>query len=81
MARLDILVGYSHCLPTLDALWHWRRSSWTYCRDLWSRVFWQDNSSLEILAEAQALGGVTAFVDAEHALDPGYVLVLILMMF
>ncbi|MDI9589621.1 MAG: recombinase RecA [Acidobacteriota bacterium] len=28
--------------------------------------------SLEILAEAQALGGVVAFIDAEHALDPGY---------
>ena len=28
--------------------------------------------SLEILAEAQAMGGVVAFIDAEHALDPGY---------
>ena len=28
--------------------------------------------SLDILAEAQALGGVVAFIDAEHALDPGY---------
>ncbi len=28
--------------------------------------------SLEILAEAQALGGVVAFIDAEHALGPGY---------
>ena len=28
--------------------------------------------SLEILAEAQAEGGVVAFIDAEHALDPGY---------
>ena len=28
--------------------------------------------SLEILAEAQAAGGVAAFIDAEHALDPGY---------
>ena len=28
--------------------------------------------SLEICAEAQALGGVVAFIDAEHALDPGY---------
>lgn len=28
--------------------------------------------ALEILAEAQALGGVVAFIDAEHALDPGY---------
>lgn len=28
--------------------------------------------SLEILAEAQALGGVVAFIDAEHALDPSY---------
>ena len=27
--------------------------------------------SLEILAEAQAMGGVVAFIDAEHALDPG----------
>ena len=26
--------------------------------------------SLEILAEAQAMGGVVAFIDAEHALDP-----------
>ncbi len=28
--------------------------------------------SLEILAEAQAIGGVVAFIDAEHALDPTY---------
>ena len=26
--------------------------------------------ALQILAEAQALGGVVAFIDAEHALDP-----------
>ena len=28
--------------------------------------------ALEIVAEAQAMGGVAAFIDAEHALDPGY---------
>ncbi len=28
--------------------------------------------ALQILAEAQALGGVVAFIDAEHALDPTY---------
>ena len=28
--------------------------------------------SLEIVAEAQAMGGICAFIDAEHALDPGY---------
>ena len=28
--------------------------------------------SLHIIAEAQKAGGVAAFVDAEHALDPGY---------
>jgi recombination protein RecA len=28
--------------------------------------------SLHIVAEAQRLGGTAAFVDAEHALDPGY---------
>ncbi len=28
--------------------------------------------ALQIVAEAQALGGVAAFIDAEHALDPGY---------
>ena len=28
--------------------------------------------SLEILAEAQAMGGVVAFIDAVHARDPGY---------
>lgn len=28
--------------------------------------------ALHFLAEAQALGGVAAFIDAEHALDPGY---------
>ena len=28
--------------------------------------------SLHIIAEAQKLGGVTAFIDAEHALDPVY---------
>ncbi len=34
--------------------------------------------SLEILAEAQAMGGVVAFIDAEHALDPGYAARLVL---
>lgn len=28
--------------------------------------------TLQILAEAQALGGIVAFIDAEHALDPVY---------
>ncbi|MCL2503068.1 MAG: recombinase RecA [Coriobacteriia bacterium] len=28
--------------------------------------------ALQIVAEAQAMGGVAAFIDAEHALDPGY---------
>jgi len=28
--------------------------------------------ALQIVAEAQALGGVAAFIDAEHALDPSY---------
>ncbi|MCL2808061.1 MAG: recombinase RecA [Coriobacteriia bacterium] len=28
--------------------------------------------ALQIIAEAQALGGIVAFVDAEHALDPTY---------
>lgn len=28
--------------------------------------------TLQMIAEAQALGGVAAFIDAEHALDPGY---------
>ncbi len=28
--------------------------------------------SLHIVAEAQRVGGVAAFIDAEHALDPGY---------
>ena len=28
--------------------------------------------ALHIIAEAQKLGGLAAFVDAEHALDPGY---------
>ncbi len=28
--------------------------------------------ALQIIAEAQAMGGVAAFIDAEHALDPAY---------
>ncbi len=28
--------------------------------------------ALQVIAQAQALGGMAAFVDAEHALDPGY---------
>ena len=28
--------------------------------------------ALQVIASAQALGGMAAFVDAEHALDPGY---------
>ena len=28
--------------------------------------------TLQIIAEAQKAGGLAAFVDAEHALDPGY---------
>src|SRR5580692_11225743 len=28
--------------------------------------------TLQVIAEAQKAGGMAAFVDAEHALDPGY---------
>jgi len=28
--------------------------------------------ALQVIAEAQKAGGMAAFVDAEHALDPGY---------
>ncbi len=28
--------------------------------------------ALQVIAQAQKLGGVAAFIDAEHALDPGY---------
>src|SRR5258706_14926781 len=28
--------------------------------------------ALQVIAQAQATGGMAAFVDAEHALDPGY---------
>ena len=28
--------------------------------------------TLQVIAEAQKTGGMAAFVDAEHALDPGY---------
>src|SRR5258708_25717026 len=28
--------------------------------------------ALQVIAQAQAQGGMAAFVDAEHALDPGY---------
>src|SRR5271163_2842482 len=28
--------------------------------------------TLQVIAEAQKMGGVAAFIDAEHALDPGY---------
>src|SRR3974390_2185772 len=28
--------------------------------------------TLQVIAEAQKIGGMAAFVDAEHALDPGY---------
>src|SRR6202789_2726707 len=30
------------------------------------------NITLQVIAEAQRMGGLAAFVDAEHALDPGY---------
>ena len=32
--------------------------------------------ALHIIAEAQKTGGIAAFIDAEHALDPGYAKVL-----
>jgi recombination protein RecA len=42
-----------------------------------SEVFGPESSGktticLQVIAEAQRLGGLAAFVDAEHALDPGY---------
>src|ERR1700729_4167068 len=42
-----------------------------------SEIFGPESSgkttiTLQIIAEAQRLGGLAAFVDAEHALDPGY---------
>src|SRR5271155_1321826 len=40
-------------------------------------IYWPENSGhnnleLHVIAEAQKAGGTCAFVDAEHALDPGY---------
>ncbi len=42
-----------------------------------SEVFGPESSgkttlALQVIAEAQAVGGSAAFIDAEHALDPGY---------
>ncbi len=34
--------------------------------------FGKTNIALQVIAEAQKTGGMAAFVDAEHALDPGY---------
>ncbi|MCL5967060.1 MAG: DNA recombination/repair protein RecA, partial [Firmicutes bacterium] len=40
-------------------------------------IFGQESSgkttvALHVIAEAQRNGGIAAFIDAEHALDPGY---------
>ena len=53
-------------------------SAWAACRAGVSiEIFGPESSgkttiTLQIIAEAQKLGGMAAFVDAEHALDPGY---------
>ena len=41
-------------------------------RDLRPGVLRQDDAVYHIIAEAQKLGGVCAFIDAEHAMDPLY---------
>ena len=41
-------------------------------RDLWTRSSGKTTLTLHVIAEAQKKGGVCAFVDAEHALDPVY---------
>ena len=38
----------------------------------WSGILWKTTVALHIIAEAQKKGGIAAFIDAEHALDPIY---------
>ena len=39
---------------------------------LWPGKLRQDDVALHVVAETQKNGGIRAFVDAEHALDPSY---------
>ena len=41
-------------------------------RNLWSRSSGKTTLALQVVAEAQKAGGICAFVDAEHAMDPAY---------
>ena len=55
-----------------------RRSAWEGSRAAASTEIFGPESSgkttlaLQVIAQAQKLGGAAAFIDAEHALDPGY---------
>jgi len=43
-----------------------------HLRDLRTGIVGQDTIALQIVAEAQKKGGIAAFIDVEHALDPAY---------
>lgn len=65
--------GHSHGCPALDAA----LGIGGVPRGRIVEIYGPESSgkttlSLEILAEARAMGGVVAFIDAEHALDPTY---------
>jgi len=47
-------------------------SARTRDRNLWTGIRGKTTLTLQVIAEAQKLGGQAAFIDAEHALDPSY---------
>jgi len=52
--------------------WESRIPARTHQRDLRAGVFRQDHHPLQVIADAQKKGGMAAFIDVEHALDPIY---------
>ena len=46
--------------------------TWPYCRNFRSGISGKSTLALHIVANAQKNGGVAAYIDAEHALDPAY---------
>lgn len=53
------------------ALWGWY-AKWRIIEIYWPESSWKTTLTLHAIAEVQKAWWIAAFIDAEHALDPGY---------
>lgn len=68
---IDIKTSGSGSLSLDIALW-WGYAKWRVIEIYWPESSWKTTLTLHAIAECQKAWWIAAFIDAEHALDPGY---------